>query len=118
MNPDVRKGNTPIKVWVTPAEKEQIKLNANQHGLSASAFLRQVGLGYKATSVLDQQLILDMAKVNADQGRLGGLLKLWLTNDEKLVGADLTKINMLLQAIYQYQRELLATVTSLKNFSG
>jgi hypothetical protein len=31
-------------------------------------------------SILDQNSIADLAKVNADQGRLGGLLKLWLTN--------------------------------------
>ncbi len=27
---------------------------------------------------------MEMVKINADLGRLGGLLKMWLTNDEKL----------------------------------
>jgi hypothetical protein len=34
--------------------------------------------------VLNQALIIQLAKINADRGRLGGLLKLWLSNDEKL----------------------------------
>jgi hypothetical protein len=118
LNPDVRKGNSPVKVWVTPDEKQRIKGNAEQHGLSASAFLRQIGLGYKASSVLDHQLVIKLAKINADQGRLGGLLKLWLTNDEKLVGANIDKINLLLQAIYQTQDDLLEVVLTLKNFSS
>ncbi|BAU77419.1 hypothetical protein ppKF707_1515 [Metapseudomonas furukawaii] len=34
--------------------------------------------------MLDQQAVVEMSKVNGDIGRLGGLLKMWLTNDERL----------------------------------
>jgi hypothetical protein len=62
--------------------------------MSTSAYLRQVGLGMPIKSILDQNSIVDLAKVNADQGRLCGLLKLWLTNDEKLKPYDQAKLSM------------------------
>lgn len=110
---DVRRKSTPIKVWVLPDEKRLIEVNAQQHGLSTSAFLRKVGMGFTATSVLDQQSITQLAKVNGDQGRLGGLLKLWLTNDERLQDMDVARITSLLQLIYQAQEELLEKVRAL-----
>jgi hypothetical protein len=79
-----RKGSTPIKVWVLPEEKRAIDVAARQCGMSTSAYLRAIGLSLPVKSVLDQEAVADLVKVNADQGRLGGLLKLWLTNDEKL----------------------------------
>src|SRR4051794_34772817 len=81
-----RKGSAPIKVWCLPEERESIAAAAGAAGLSLSAYLRKVGMGYEIRSVLDQQWIVELARINADQGRLGGLLKLWLTNDEKVVG--------------------------------
>ena len=53
-----------------------------------SRYLRNVGMGYKIKGVIDAQLVLQLAKINGDQGRLGGLLKLWLTNSEKLGKED------------------------------
>lgn len=79
-----RKGTTPIKVWVLPDEKEAITQKAKAAGLSASAYLRNVGMGTPVTGVADQEAVLELVKINADLGRLGGLLKMWLTNDEKL----------------------------------
>lgn len=68
-------------------------------GLPVAAYLRNIGLGYEVTSVLDYRRVDDLAKINGDLGRLGGLLKLWLTNDERLrqvkadeIRAVLTKI--------------------------
>ena len=36
------------------------------------------------TSVIDHRKVDELVRVNGDLGRLGGLLKLWLSNDEKL----------------------------------
>jgi hypothetical protein len=114
---ETRKGNTPIKVWVTPSEKKTIDANAKACGMSNSAYLRQVGLGMPIKSILDQNSIADLAKVNADQGRLGGLLKLWLTNDEKLKLYDRAKLNMniikLLEEIKRLQALLFEKATSI-----
>lgn len=79
-----RKGTTPINVWVLPEEKVAIAEKAKAAGLSQSAYLRNVGLGTPVTGVADQEAVLALVKINADLGRLGGLLKMWLTNDEKL----------------------------------
>ena len=114
---ETRKGNTPIKVWVTPGEKQAIETNARNCGMSNSAYLRQVGLGMPIKSILDQNSIADLAKVNADQGRLGGLLKLWLTNDEKLKLYDRAKLSMniikLLEEIKRLQSLLFEKATSI-----
>lgn len=76
-----RKGNTPINVWVTPDEKAAIEAFAKQCGRSTSGYLRMLGLGYEPKSIMDNARVEELAKINGDLGRLGGLLKLWLTND-------------------------------------
>jgi hypothetical protein len=73
---------------VLPEEEEAIKENARQAGLSVAAYLRNVGMGYRIQGVIDAELVGQLAKINADQGRLGGLLKLWLSNSEKLGSHD------------------------------
>lgn len=84
MTNPTRKGSPPIKVWLLPEEKEEVEENARRVGLSASAYLRSIGLGLSVRGVLDQQAVIELSKVNGDLGRLGGLLKMWLSNDERL----------------------------------
>jgi hypothetical protein len=60
-----------------------IKSNAKAVGLRTAEYLRRVGRGCTLPSTLDQQAVSELAKINADQGRLGGLLKLWLTDETK-----------------------------------
>ncbi|MGQ7816016.1 plasmid mobilization protein [Metapseudomonas furukawaii] len=106
-----RKGTTPINVWVTPEEKAQIEELAKQTGHSMSSLLRTLGMGYLPTSVLDSKLVLELVKINADQGRLGGLLKMWLTNDERFAGFDQIQmrktIEVVLSRIQEMQQALL-----------
>ena len=42
-----------------------------------------LGLGYEPRSIVDNDRVEELAKINGDLGRLGGLLKLWLTNDAR-----------------------------------
>lgn len=79
-----RKGCPPIYVYCLPDEKAQIEAIAKATGHSASSYLRAVGQGYPVHSILDFERIQELAKINGDLGRLGGLLKLWLTDDAKL----------------------------------
>jgi hypothetical protein len=72
-----------LRVPVLPQEAETIKAQAQAVGLSVAAYLRNVGLGVEVKSILDYQRIGELARINGDLGRLGGLLKLWLTNDER-----------------------------------
>lgn len=96
-----RKGNSPIKVWVLPEEKRQIEDNAHAHGLSVSSYLRRIGLDLPVKSVLDQHAIIELAKANGDLGRLGGLLKMWLTNDEKLDRFEPEQINQTILGVLE-----------------
>ena len=93
-----RRETQPIRVWVTPEEKEGIEQIAGATGNSTSAFLRKVGLGYEVRSILDYRRAQDLVKVNADLGRLGGLIKLWLTNDKRLDGYSHAELRRLLLA--------------------
>jgi len=77
-----RRESTPVKVWVTPAEKAEIGKKAAAHSLSASAYLRRLGLALPVESTVDQTAVLELIKINADLGRLGGLFKMWLTSNE------------------------------------
>ncbi|EPG9766533.1 conjugal transfer transcriptional regulator TraJ [Escherichia coli] len=88
-----------LRVPVLPSEKQEIESKAKASGRSVAAYLRAVGLGYEVESVIDSQLIKDLAKVNADQGRLGGLLKLWLTNDERFAGFEEATMRATIQAV-------------------
>jgi hypothetical protein len=86
-----------LKVSCTPEEKTQIEANARAAGMSVSRYLRNVGMGYKG--VIDAKLVLQLAKINGDQGRLGGLLKLWLTNSEKLGSQDPDHMRRLIHGV-------------------
>lgn len=95
----------PLKVVVSDAERERIEARAQLAGLSVSAYLRAAGLGAPIRSVLDAERVLDLAKVNADQGRLGGLLKLWLV-DRPGQGVPEIEVRRLLDRIGEMQGRL------------
>ncbi len=95
--------NTPraqqLHVPVRPDEKAAIEKLAATTGLPVAAYLRNVGLGYQVHNILDRDRVDELARINGDLGRLGGLLKLWLTDaphtaqyDERLILALLSKI--------------------------
>jgi mobilization protein NikA len=69
-----------LRVVVSITEAERIAAHARDTGLSVSHYLRNLGLGDPPKSQLDRQLVLELIKLNGDQGRLGGLLKLWLSS--------------------------------------
>jgi hypothetical protein len=79
-----RKTAKQLHVPVLPDEVVAIKEAAAAVGLTVAAYLRNLALGHKVTGILDHQRVLELARVNGDLGRLGGLLKLWLTDDEKI----------------------------------
>ncbi len=102
----------PIKVYVTPGERAAIKVNAKACSLTISAYLRTVGSGYEPKSTLDQRAIGDLLRVNADQGRLGGLLKLWLA-EKRGEGVPACDVRTLLRQIEALQDQLRAIVKRL-----
>ena len=80
-----RRASPHIKVWVLPSEKAAIQAKAAAHTLSDSAYLRALGLDMPLRSTLDQEAILELAKINGDLGRLGGLLKVWLSDRDRAI---------------------------------
>lgn len=73
-----------IHFRVSKKEKEIIEENARKCDLSVGEFLRQCGVGITPKSHEHLERINDLIHINADLGRLGGLLKLWLTDDLKV----------------------------------
>lgn len=73
-----------LRVPVLPEEKDLIERGARTTGLSVAAYLRNLGLGYEPRSIVDNARVKELLSINADLGRMGGLLKLWLTDDDKL----------------------------------
>lgn len=79
-----RRRTEPIKVCCSVAEREQIAATAAACGMTSSAYLRRVGLGYQPRSMVDVERVAAMLDVAGNAGRLGGLLKMWLADDARL----------------------------------
>jgi hypothetical protein len=110
---ETRKGNPPIKVYCLPEEKAQIEVNAKAAGMSLSSYLLAVGQGYKIQGVVDFEQVKELAKINGDLGRLGGLLKLWLTDDVRTARFGADTITAVLDRVMQTQAEMSAVMTKV-----
>lgn len=112
-----RKHGKHLRVPVLEREEEAIKQRAATAGLSVSSYLRKIALDYPIYNILDYHAVDTLAKVNGDLGRLGGLLKLWLSDDKKLVQFEPLQLQQAiagaLQKISQNQeqlRDIIATI--------
>lgn len=101
-----RKNSTPIKVYCLPGERAGIEANAKHAQRSVARYLREVGLGYKLHSGVDLEAVGQLAKVNGDLCRLGGLLKLWLAGDGRTARFTPATVEVLLERIAAQQEEL------------
>lgn len=75
-----------LKVYCLEEEHAAIEEKAAQAGLSLSNYLRAVGLGQPVRSAEDLKLARTVLRTVADLGRIDGLLKALLTNDERFDG--------------------------------
>ncbi len=98
-----------IKTYVSKEEYEQISRTAQQCSLSLSAFAKTVCLGHEIKSRTDQQARRELLKLNADQGRLGGLLKMWILDDDK----HRTDVEALLEDLRRLQKEIVQKVRTI-----
>lgn len=103
--PPTRKSRQ-LRVPVLQEEASEIRRLATAAGLSVAAYLRSVGLGYRLHGILDHQRVEELARINGDLGRLGGLLKLWLTDDARTAKFGETTILAVLSKIEDSQREM------------
>ncbi len=100
-----------FSVRVSDEDAFLIKEKAKGFGMTISQVMRLTVLDKPIKSVIDQTAILKLSYLNADLGRLGGLLKLWLTKDE--FPKDRFKINSLLARIEGTQSEIRKKVRDL-----
>jgi len=63
-----------------------------------AAYLRDVGMGFQPRAVGDRDRIDDMLRINGDLGRLGGLLKLFLSDDAALRRFDSRQVSQVILA--------------------
>lgn len=89
-----------IPIRVTPEEKNRLQELAKAHGLRLSEYMRQAGLIQEITSRTEVETVLQLAKINADQARLGNMLKLAIDMENNL------KIERLITEIRQTQQQL------------
>lgn len=108
-----RKHVRRIRIPVHPDEEQIIKANAAKAGLTTAVYLRRLALGYEIHGVIDKQHIIELSKINADLGRLGGLLKMWLSNDERVAHIEPQTMNILLERIQTTQAAMLDVVKKL-----
>lgn len=85
-----------FRVYVTPEEKQQILAAAHDCRMSMSAYCRTLALGDMPTNKLDLEQVDKLLKVAADLSRLGNLMKMLLTNDERLqdIGRDMATVTI------------------------
>lgn len=89
-----------IPIRVTPAEKSRLLELAQAHGLKLSEYMRQAGLVQEITSRTEVETVLQLARINADQARLGNLLKLAIDMENNV------EIDRLIAEIRQTQQQL------------
>lgn len=104
--PKTRKNGLHLRVPVLQEEVDLIRQNAAATGLSVAAFLRNVGMGYQVQSIVDYEQVRELARINGDLGRLGGLLKLWLSDDVRTAQFGESTVRVLLSKIETTQNEM------------
>jgi hypothetical protein len=97
-----------ITVYLGPEEYSRIQENANRAGLSLSTFCKRVCIGTPVPGLEHRQAVKDILKANADLGRLGGLLKMALSE-----GGDKIALPRLLREIEVGQNALKAAARKI-----
>jgi hypothetical protein len=110
-----RRDATPIYVRVSAEEKAQLQAIAEACSCSVPALLRHTALGHQVKSTLDHQAVMELSRLRGDLGRMGGLLKLWLTQDDRWVesGVDKVEIRELVEQLQDLQAQLKTRMVSL-----
>ncbi len=77
-----RKRAVRVRVYVTDEELDAIDAKATAAGMSRSGYLRAAVSGHRVRSAMDREAVRVLAKVSGDQGRLGGLLRMYLKDPD------------------------------------
>ena len=114
--PNREKRSEQIVVRVSPSELAKINAHAGARGMQRSDYVRVVAQRGEPPNRLEATHMQAMHEHLADLGRLGGLLKWWLTKDESVQaagpGAEVD-IRRTLRAIEGTTQQLRALVANL-----
>jgi hypothetical protein len=115
-------GRVPRSRSCLREEGRQIEAKAKAAGQSLSAYFLNVGIGYQIRGIVDHKQVEELARINGDLGRLGGLLKLWLTDDERSAQFGKATIRAVLSRIEATQDQMTELMNRIirpdMNFSG
>jgi hypothetical protein len=103
----------PFGVLLAPEEREKIESSATAKGLSASAYLRTLGLGYEPRPVLDAEQVDGLLKLGTDLVRLSELLKLWL-NEQPGRGVSVIDVQRLFAQTMETRAEIADKVMEMQ----
>lgn len=106
MGSEQRVRNDKISFRVSTTEKAYIIAQANQCDMSTADYARTLTLAHQPKCTVDQHAFTALAQLNADQGRLGGLLKLWLSDPKTKHKGKSLNINTLLTDIRKLQKQI------------
>lgn len=95
---DLRERNRPLRVVVSATERAVITASAKAANLSVSAYLRALGLGYEPRSTIDHEAVSEVVKAHGGLSKIGGLLKLWLS-ERSGEGAEVAEVRSVLHGI-------------------
>lgn len=108
-----KKRSHHLRVPVFDDEKETIESQALRAGMSVARYLREVGQGYQIRGIVDCEQVRELARINGDMGRLGGLLKLWLTDDVRAAKFGHETIQAVLNKIEVTQDDMAKVMTRI-----
>ena len=101
-----QKRSKVIYIRVTENEHEEVNRLSKMYGVTTSDYLRNIALNYPLKSRVDQLAFLELQKCRGDLGRLGGLLKMWLSNKDRRPGLEEMEVKTLLKRIDESQEEI------------
>jgi hypothetical protein len=97
---------------VTEDERHEVVTLARQARLTVSNLIRRLVLGQKLPDVHRHEAVIELVKINADQARLGNLLRMAL-DDPEFVAAE-TPLEELFDNIRTTQNILKAKIKELR----
>lgn len=104
---------TRLAVRLSPAEYATLTAAARDCGLAPSTLLRQLGLAFTPRSTVDREAVVELALLRAELGRIGGLLKLWLTNREREQLGHALQVPAAIDSLRRSEATLLAAIERL-----
>jgi len=112
------KKTSAVLIKVAPQEKKQMEIKAAKANMNLSQYLRSLGLNYPIESKTDYMAIEKLNNAAGDLGRLGGLFKMWLSNnkhDQRVMLGEYNynEVGQLVDEILEQKAELMKIAKSL-----